>query len=196
MPGTVVAPLLVEPGADEFVEGGDRNPRVRSSAGDVAGAGEFAGAGDGVNVAPGTGIVFIGAEFLRAGCAATPLVLGLAATTAAGALGSEIVVENAGLEAAETGALLPAVGAASTIRIGSSPEPLVAVENDELDEPAVEGVETIGAAVAGVLAGVAEIGLPPSSLRIMPPVLGAALPSGNVTMGGTVLESVGVAAGG
>jgi hypothetical protein len=193
MPGTAVAPLLVEPGAVEFVAGGDRNPRVRSSAGDGAGVEDE---GDGLNVAPGAGIVLIGVVFLAAGCAAAPLVLGLAATTAAGALGSEIGVENAGFEAAATGALLPAVGAASTIRIGSSREPLVAVENDELDEPAVDGVDTIGAAVAGVLAGVAEIGLPPSSLRIMPPVLGAALPSGNVTMGGTVLDSVGVAAGG
>ncbi len=146
---------------------------------------------EGLRGAPGTGIVLIGAVLLAA-----PLVLGLAATTAAGAPGSVIVVVNAGLGDDATGALVLAEGAASTIRIGSSPEPVAPVENVEL---AVVGWETIGEDAAGVLAGAAEMGVEGISLRITA-VPGLKLPSGNVTMGGVtidaVLGSVGVAAGG
>jgi len=154
---------------------GVENPRVRSSeAGGVA-AGESGVVVEGLNKTPGAGIVL---------SVAAPLVLGLAATTA-GALGSVIVVENDGL--GDVGlAVLPAVaGAASTMRIAASPERLVVVENDGV---AGAGDEMIGDAADGV----AEI-----SLRIVLPLrLGLVPAAGGVTMGGIVLDKVGVAAGG
>ena len=109
-------------------------------------------------------------------------LVGLAATTA-GALGSWTVVENVGLEDAP----LLVFGAASTMRIASSPELLDRVENDEVEG---DGVALIAWLPAGV-----EI-----SLRIVPPCAGLELASGTETMGGSgvgdVLESVGVAGGG
>jgi hypothetical protein len=109
-------------------------------------------------------------------------LVGLAATTA-GALGSWTVVENAGLE----DAALLVFGAASTMRIASSPELPDRVENDEV---AGDGVALMAGAPVG-----GEI-----SLRIVPPSVGLELASGTETMGGSVLEdvleSVGVAGGG
>jgi hypothetical protein len=174
MPGTDMMRFLGAAGA--ALDGrGVENPRVRSSeAGGVA-AGESGDVEEGLNAAAGAGIVL---------SAAAPPLLGLAATTA-GALGSAIAVEKVGLDDVAFDTLPAAAGAASTIRIASSPALLAVVENDDA---AGEGVEMIGAAALGV----AEI-----SLRIVPPLrLGLAPAAGSVTIGGNVLESVGVGAGG
>jgi len=159
-----------------FDGAGVENPRVRSSeAGGVAG-GDSGDVEEGLNRTPGAGIVL---------SAAAPLALGLAATTA-GALGSVIVVENDGFGDVGLDVLPAIAGAASTMRIASSPELLVVVENED-----VAGAGDAATGVA-VIVGAAEI-----SLRIVLPLrLGLVPALGNVTMGGKLLESVGVAAGG
>jgi len=159
-----------------FDGAGVENPRVRSSeAGGVA-AGEGGDVEEGLNRTPGAGIVL---------SVAASLVFGLAATTA-GALGSVIAVESDGLGDAGLDDRPAVAGAASTIRIASSPELLVVVENGD-----VAGAGDAAAGVA-VIVGAAEI-----SLWIVPPLrLGLVPAAGGVTMGGKLLESVGVAAGG
>jgi hypothetical protein len=94
-------------------------------------------------------------------------------------------VENDGLGDVGLDVLPAVAGAASTMRIASSPELLVVVENED--------VPGAGDAVAGVavIAGADEI-----SLRIVPPLRPGLVPAaGGVTMGGRLLERVGVAAG-
>lgn len=175
-----------------FGVAGVPKPRVRSSAGVVAGGvapGPFVvGAAvvgvDELNSTPGAGIVLIGAV-----AEGPPPGFGLAATTA-GDFASETVVENVGWDLPTPDfavARVFAVGDASTMRIGSSAELLVLVENEE----DAEFARGDGDAVI--------------SLRIVPPGVGLVDPAGAVTIGGSVpravddaveLESVGVAAGG
>ena len=168
MPGTDMILLLGAAGL-VVLAGGDGvpNPRVRSSAGIVDGA-PFAGdalvGDDGLNKAPGTGSVLT--------CVEPLLGFGLAATTAAGPA-SVKVVENVAPGDAPAFDLVVAAGAASTIRIGSSAELLVVVEND-----------VAGELVRG--AGEALI-----SLRIVPLVESLLSPVvvGAVTMGGSVVAA-------